>query len=185
MKRIIITAVLLPIILAGCLTVEHKEYRIELSGDGTGTLTVKYENIMSLSGEGEDESADDYSELTTKYLDGTRLADEYPHAVLVEKKLFEENGKLCGLAVYRFKSLSDIRLFRYHDQGPYMMHQPPTSSPEEFVSSNGEYGGMDLPVVFWPGDFQILTLSTLVTGPDEHCTSLLDLHRKEIGVTRK
>lgn len=162
------------LILTGCLTVEKKEYTFELTGPNSGKLTIKYINLLSSMDDSTDVSAEDFEELLSSYIYGESLETDYPEATNIEKRLFEENGVLCGEVTMEFNDLSAVKLFQYQDAGPYMLNIGSFLDTETYIDSNGEFGGEHMPVVFWPEDSGVLTLTTSVTTPDETTISLLD-----------
>ncbi len=161
--------------LSGCLTCEKKEYTFELTGKDSGKLTIKFINIMSTMDDTLDVSEDDFSSLLTDYYEGTEIENGFADATVVDKKLFEENGVLCGQIVLEFSDLAMGHLYQHHNKGPLMYCLSCNSIDSEyFADSNGEYGGDVMPVVFWDSDLKTLTLTTSVTAPDETTISLLD-----------
>ncbi len=160
--------------LSSCLTVEKKVYTFELKDGNSGTLTIKYINILSMMDDTADVSATDFDELTNNYIDGNQLNEDFPDATIQSKKLYEEDGVLCGEVVIFFKNLRSIGLFRYDNKSPYMFNIGSFLESETFLNSNGEYGGDVMPVVFWPKSLKTLNLTTYVTTPDETTMSLLD-----------
>jgi hypothetical protein len=44
---------------------------------------------------------------------------------------------------------------------------------ETYIDSNGDFGGENMPVVFWPEGSKVLKLTTGVTQPDETTLSLV------------
>ncbi len=169
------TLVMVVLFLSGCLTCEKKEYTFELTGDNSGRLTIKYINIMSIMDDTLDISEEDFQTLLNDYYDGEELINSFPDATLSSKRLFEENGVLCGEAVYEFSDLKGAKLYQHKDKGPFMYCLGCYSLDSEYYSeSNGEYGGDVMPIVFWEPGGKKLTLTTEVTYPDETTVSLLD-----------
>jgi hypothetical protein len=163
------------IFLSGCLTCEKKEYTFKLTGDNSGILTIKYINILSTMDDTVDISEDDFNSLIFDYYEGAELENEFPEATLVSKRLFEENGVLCGELVLEFSDLASGHLYQHKGKGPYMYCIGCYSIDSEYFSeSNGEYGGDVMPVVFWESGLKELTLTSQVTTPDETTISLLD-----------
>jgi hypothetical protein len=161
--------------MSGCLTCEKKEYTFEFTGKDSGRLTIKYINLMSTKDDSLDISDEDFSSLLTDYYEGTEIENEFPDAVVVEKRLFEEDGVLCGEIVLEFADLAMGHLYQHKGKGPIMYCLSCYAiDAEYFNESNGEYGGDVMPVVFWDPDLKKLTLSTSVTTPDETTVSLLD-----------
>jgi len=172
-RLLIFTA--LPFLLAGCLTCERKEYTIRLTGENSGRLTIKYVNIFSSMIDSTGELSSDYAELMDLWLNGEKLERDFPQAKKVKKRLFEENGTLCGEVTMEFDDISKIHLFRYLAKGPYMFSMSGVNDDgETFVQSNGEFGGEKMPVIFWPEDARTLRFSTKIATPDSTCVSMLE-----------
>jgi hypothetical protein len=161
--------------MSGCLTCEKKEYTFEFTGKDSGRLTIKYINLMSTMDDTIDISVEDFSSLMTDYYEGSEIENEFPGAIMVGKRLFEENGVLCGEIVLEFSDLATGHLYQHHGKGPFMYCLSCYAIDSEYFSaSNGEYGGDVMPVVFWDSNLKNLTLTTDVTIPDESTVSLLD-----------
>ncbi len=161
--------------LSGCLTCEKKEYTFQFTGKDSGILKIKYINIMSTMDDTVDVSEEDYLTLMNDYYEGTEIENEFPDATLVDKKLFEENGVLCGEITLEFSGLAMAHLYQHNNKGPLMYCLSCYSIDSEYYNeSNGEYGGDIMPVVFWDPDLKVLQLTTDVTTPDETTLSLLD-----------
>lgn len=167
-----ILLILVAFISSGCLTYEKKEYKFELTGENSGTLTIKYINIMSIMDDTLDVSEEDFDVLISEYLNGDKIDNNFPGAQNINKRLFEENGILCGEVTMDFDNLEDVKLFRFRDLGPLMLNLINFES-EVYKSSNGEYGGEIMPVVFWDGDSSKIELTTEYTNSDSTCVSLL------------
>jgi hypothetical protein len=171
--------VVLSIVITGCLTVEKKEYTFQLKDNNSGTLTIKFINIMSMKDDTSDVSDSDFEELMNSYINGDQLESDYENATVRSKRLFEENGVLCGEVIIDFKELNNIGLYQYEVKGPYMMSIGSFLEGETYLNSSGEYGGDIMPVVFWPKSQETLTLTTYVTSPDEATVGLLALYKKQ------
>jgi len=180
MRRISFILVLISTLLLtlpSCLTVEKKQYHFEFSGKETGVLTIKYINIMSVvDDEGDIEK--DFKELFDTYMDGKVIEKEYRFSKLISKRLFEENGVLCGELKFEFSEISAVRLFQYDEGSPIMMSLDSGDCTEEYASSNGNYGGEIMPIVFWPNNAQHLEVITNITKPDQSSISLLEKFRE-------
>ncbi len=175
MRRILIFIILigtLLLALPSCLTVEKKEYHFEFTGKETGVLTIKYVNIMSVMDDETDVDAD-FKELMDTYVRGDLLEKEYRFSKLISKRLFEEDGILCGELKFEFTEIMAARLFQYQKGDPIMMSLKGSSFSEEYESSNGNYGGDVMPVVFWSDGNQNLKVTTKITKPDKSSISLL------------
>jgi hypothetical protein len=161
--------------LSGCLTCEKKEYTFQFTGKDTGKLTIKYINIMSTMDDTIDVSEEDFASLMTDYYEGSEIENEFPDATVIDKRLYEENGVLCGEVVLEFTGLAASHLYQHNGKGPIMYCLGCYSIDSEYYnSSNGEYGSDIMPVIFWDDNLKTLTLTTDVTMPDETTLSLLD-----------
>jgi hypothetical protein len=171
---------LLAIILSGCLTCEKKEYVFELTGPESGRLTIRFVNIFSNSLDSAGELNVDYDELVNMWLKGEKIERDYPQATKIKKKLYEANGQLCGEITMEFSSLKAVRLYRYDSQTPYMLNTTTMADDgETFMSSNGEFGGDFMPVIFWRPDNTTFRLTTSVAKPDSTTMSLLSIWKAE------
>lgn len=168
--------VFLLIILTGCLTCEKKEYVFELKADGSGKLTIIYHNIMSSKEDDMDMTEKDFTELTSDYLEGNKLQEDYPKCTIKKYKLYEKDGKLNGKVTIYFEKLEDVKIYQHQGKGHYMLSLCGFS--ESYYSSNGEYGEEVMPVVFWDKSLKELKLTTSVEEPSEENISLLEEYKK-------
>ncbi len=171
--RPVVAFALSALLLTGCLTVEKKEYTFQLKDNNTGTLTIKFINIMSMKDDALDVSQGDFEELVTKYIEGNEIEIDYKDALVRGKRLFEENGTLCGEVVIDFNNLASVGLYQYDSKSPLMFNVGSFLDSETYLTSNGEFGGEVMPVVFWPRSLKTLTLTTYITDPDETTVGLL------------
>ena len=111
------------------------------------------------------------------YIEGNEIELEYENAQVRGKRLFEENGQLCGEVIIDFNDLSSVGLFQYDNKSPYMFNVGSFLDSETYLSSNGDFGGDVMPVVFWPRSTEVLSLTTYVTDPDETTFSLLQQYK--------
>lgn len=169
-----ILLIFLAICLCSCLTIEKKEYTFEINEDGSGSLRIKYINILSMKDDTVNVTQSDFQELISSYIEGDQMEQDYPDAVIRSKRIFEEGGVLCGEVIMDFNNLRSVGIYQYDLNSPYMFNISSFLESESFVSSNGEYGGDIMPVVFWPNTLSRLKLSTSITSPDETTLSLLD-----------
>jgi len=160
----LLTIVLCSLCLTACLTVEGKEYRIKLKPDHSGEATIKFINIMSEADDTVDISNDDFNQLIEFYLQGNQLEKENPGFQDVKKRLFEEDGVLCGEITFTFDSLSSIRIFQYDNESPYMYSVGSPLSSEQYVESNGVPGREWMPIVFWPKESKELYIKTKIVS---------------------
>jgi len=168
--------ILVPIGIAGCLTCEKKEYVFQLTGENSGKLTIKYVNIFSSLIDSTGEITADYEELADLWYNGEKVEMDFPQAKKFRKRLFEENGTLCGEVTMEFDDLSKVNLYRFMNKGPYMFSMTGVNDDgENFAQSNGDFGGDKMPVIFWPEDQQTLRFTTKIAEPDSTCVSMLKL----------
>ncbi len=166
------------LVFSGCLTTEHKEYRLKIKKDGSGTAVIKHVNILSQKDEGKDQSFKDFAELVTDYIDGNKLQDDYPDAKIISKKLFEENNQLMGEFEMEFNGIGTFKLYKFDEDSPYMFYVD--SFSETYVESNGTYNPDVMPIIFWDKnttDFYIKTRVTDLTDDTSH-VSLVEQYRK-------
>jgi hypothetical protein len=160
-------------ILSSCLTVEKKTYTYEFTGKGSGKLTVKYYNIMSIVDSAGVTEVEDFTDLVDNYVNGERINSSYPEATNLQKRLFEEDGVLCGEITMDFPTLAAGRLFQLDGKGPYTFYVSSVDG-ESYIESNGTYGGDVCPVVMWPKNLKKLVITTSVSRPtDDTYVSLL------------
>ncbi|MBL6963666.1 MAG: hypothetical protein ISR55_07575 [Bacteroidetes bacterium] len=169
-------AIFILLVLSGCLTCEKKEYVFELKKDGSGKLTIIYHNIMSAMEEDLDMSEKDYTELTSEYMEGNKLQEDYPNCKIKRYKLYEQDGLLNGKVSIYFEKIEDVKLYQHQGRGHYMLSLCDYS--ESYVSSNGEYGDEIMPVVFWDKGLNELKLTTFIDEPGEQNMSLIDEYKK-------
>lgn len=158
---------------SSCLTVEKKEYTFKMEDKNSGTLTIKFINILSMKDDTTDVSKSDFEELVSSYIDGNEIENDFNRAIIRGKRLFEEDGVLCGEVVIDFYDLASVGLFRYDDKSPLMFNVSSFLDSETYLNSNGTYGGEVMPVVFWPDSKSTFELTTYITTPDENTVSLL------------
>jgi hypothetical protein len=162
------------VIFTGCLTVEKKEYTFQLKDNDSGTLTIKFINILSMKDDALDVSQSDFEELIMNYIEGTEIEVDYSNALVRSKRLFEESGQLCGEIIIDFEDLASVGLFQYDSKSPLMFNVGSFLDSETYLKSNGEFGGEVMPVVFWPKSLKTLALTTFITDPDETTVGLLN-----------
>lgn len=175
MKKYFLNTTLLLLVIVlfnGCLTVERKEYNVTLTGANSGKAVIKYINIISTKDEERDVSMKDYAELVTDYLEGKKLEDEFPNVKNMKKRLFEENGVLCGEVSFDFDSLSSVKIFKYDKDSPFMLVKDGFSN-ETIDEFNGETLDEKLPVIFWNKNTKNFKWSTTVSSDVSNAVSLL------------
>ncbi len=179
MRRVLLllTIGVFALFLSSCLTVEKKQYTFEMNGKNGGTLTIKYINIMSNVDSAGVTEVKDFEELNDTYVKGTKLEETYPNATNFKKRLFEENGVLCGEVSMDFPDLTAARLYQMDKKSPYMFYASSVDG-ESYLESNGTYGGEFMPVVIFPNNSKKLIVTTSVSKPtEESYVSLLKLFK--------
>ena len=165
-------------LLSSCLTVEKKEYKWEITGPNSGTLTITYINILSDMDDTLDVSGEDFEELLSSYLYGTYVDDHFPMAKNIQKRLFAKDNQLWGEVIMEFDDLQAVHLYQHEKKGPYMFCVNTAADTESYEESSGEFGGDYMPVVFWAAKNKDLTLTTLVQELDESTLSLIGEYYK-------
>jgi len=179
MRRILLlfTIGVFALFLSSCLTVEKKQYTFELTGKDSGKLTIKYINIMSNVDSAGVTEIKDFQELLDTYVKGTKIEETYPNAKNFSKRLFEENGVLCGEVSMDFPDLTAARLYQLDKKSPYMFYASSVDG-ETYLESNGTYGGEFMPVVIFSNSMKKLVVTTSVSKPtEESYVSLLKLYK--------
>lgn len=174
--KLFIAATFSLLFFSACLTCEKKEYIFEIENKGSGKLTIIFHNIMSLKESDLDMSEKDFNELTSEYMEGNKLTETYPNAKVRNARLYEKNGVLNGKIQIYFEKLEDVKIYQHEGKGPYMLYLDLFS--EIYASSNGSFGGKDMPVVFWDRSLKKLTLTTKIEEPSEKSISLLEHYKK-------
>jgi hypothetical protein len=168
------------LVINGCLSSEFKIYKLNLNKDFSGNGSIKWVNILSQKSEDPKDYDSDFKEIIDDYLNGSKLEDELPNIVITEKKLFEEDGKLCGQIEFTFKSVDQLKFYRFDEESPTMYYI--SSMNETFISTNGKYDESIMPVVFWDKKYKNITLQTSLSGKlaidDTNYVSLLKHYKK-------
>ncbi len=161
--------------LSSCLTTEYKEYSVQLKKDGSGTGTVKFYNIVSQDDEATDVSADDFNEMMDTWINGQQFENDNPGLVVTEKKLYEENGVLCGLISFTFSKVTDLGIIDMGDCTCAPLLYILTDINETYVESNGEYleDNLKKPVLKWKAGTKEMNFKMAVQSDLSNCRSLL------------
>ncbi len=178
MKKFLCTilAAVCILVLSSCLGVETKEYEYTFKTEHSGSGVITFTNIMSKKDNDKDVSMKDFAEIVTDYHEGDRLERDMEGIRNVRKELYEKNGVLCGKISFDFDSLGSIKIFSYDKNSPYMINISKFNS-EEYVSSNGSYGGADMPICFVEKSKKKIYLKTSMTKPDESTIGLVEDYR--------
>jgi len=164
---------LLTFLLNSCLNVERKEYTVKLNPDNSGSMTIKYVNIISTEEEEKDVSMKDFATLITDYYEGDKATESFVGATNIDKRLFEENGVLCAEVKFDFDTLGTSNIFQYDKKSPYMAALNEKFDSEAFEWTNGEYGLSGLNLIFWNNSINELKWKTTVTTDLTGAQSLL------------
>ncbi|MDP4292452.1 MAG: hypothetical protein Q8908_15345, partial [Bacteroidota bacterium] len=132
--------ILMVMLMSSCLTTEKKEYVFKFTGSNSGTLTIRYINLLSASDDSTDRSKEDFQELLKTYLNGDLIRKEYPTATNIRKQLLEVNGQLDAEIVMDFPDLEAAKLFQYDQNSPLMLCLTNETNTEHYIDSNGKYG---------------------------------------------
>lgn len=179
-KSIILAFVLLAssLHLAGCLSVETKEYIIKLKNGQSGEATIRFINIVSESDDTTSIAGEDFKQLLDLYISGNKLEKDNPGYQNVRKRLYEDKGVLCGEVTFTFDSLSTIRFFKFDKESPYMYYASNPLSSETLVETNGILAEQWMPIVFWKKDAREFYVKTRVSSEARFRTSLLKNYRE-------
>ena len=179
MKKIYLIPILVAlfaIVLSSCLNVEKKEYTIELKKDGSGSGEIVFVNLFSEDDEEGVPNADaDFESLINDYIEGTTFEDEHPGLDVSRKRLYEDDGVLCGEVNFTFDEYAATGLYQHDSKSPWMWW-PGSEDEEYYDSEEGEYGGETMPIVFWTKNTKDFEVATTVGEFGEGCRSLLPRH---------
>ncbi len=180
MKKTVILLSLAYITLyfGGCLTIESKEYSFKLDKDKSGHGVIRYVNILSDNKDSVSTIDSDYQQLIESYLKGDQLKEDIVGAKNLKPRLFEEDNQLCGEVTFEFDDISKLKFYKYKDSGPWCYYLSAISmgllgNSETYFSSNGTFGGENMPVIFWEGTQTEFNFKTTLTTPGKTTTSLL------------
>ena len=186
MKKILILFLAVSLILlSGCISVERKIYKIQMTGPNSGHATIKFINIVSQKDNDRDVSMKDFAELVTDYVEGPKVEDDYPGATNFKKRLFEEENVLCAEFTFDFDSLSIPKLFQLDQNSPIMLMIKDNSAGEKYFSSNGTWGGDNMPVIFWKKTDKVLEWETTLQSDLEKSVSMVENYRSWKAMQKK
>ena len=131
MRRVVFLAGGLWLGLAGCLEIERKAYSFDMANK---TGEVRFINIVSDSA---DNAGGDFTELMTKFIQGTQIDEDNPGWNITSKEVFEENGQLHGLVKFSFNSPKDVGVYKHDKKSPYFYCADHDAS-ESMLSTNGQ-----------------------------------------------
>jgi len=137
MKKIIMITAFLSLMLLthGCLLMHSVSYEISANGKGKGTAIVTADNIKSdaLNSNVLNEDKKALFEFMYKSDDfATQMKDEGKE--ITSRKLFIEDGKLCGEVQFKFENINNVEGIIYEEPFYYLTLSPGDS----VISTNGE-----------------------------------------------
>lgn len=181
MKKLIQVLLLLFIgmSLSSCLTTEYKEYSFKINKDGSGSGIIKYINILSQEDDGSNVTATDFGELIDNYLNGSAFEEENPFYKITNKRLFEEEGVLCGEIEFTFFYIDSIGFTQFADCdcSPLMYYLGSLS--ETLIDTDGNYLGLDrdFPIITWDAGTKEVFIKTMVESDLSTSHSLLSMYK--------
>ncbi len=165
-----------------CLTCERKEYIVKLTGPASGTLTIRYINIFSNCIDSLGEYNVDYDELIRMWLRGKKIEKDFPEVSKLKKRLYEENGQLCGEVTLQFKILRQVYLEKNGTNAPILFSLESLKDDGEILlRTNGSYDETGHGTITWMSDTKELRFTTQIAKPDSLRTAytLVDMWRKD------
>jgi hypothetical protein len=166
-------------LLTGCLATEYKEYRFNLSTDGTGNGSVIFYNLISVEDDEQDVSFKDFGELVSDYVEGTRFEEENPGYTVTNKEIYEENGMLVGKVEFTFEDIKSIGFYKTKNCDCSSLLYYMGDFGEIYSESNGNRLGAedDMPMIEWEPGIDEIYLKTIVQEELESTHSLLPLYK--------
>ncbi|MCB0713302.1 MAG: hypothetical protein KDD67_13310 [Ignavibacteriae bacterium] len=184
MSRMYSGFVLLSLFLfSGCLTASRKIIKFDLNPDGSGKGSMIFLDIMSMQEDENDRSVQDYTALVNDWLNGTQFEEANPSLYDIQKRLAADKNRLNAEITFKFGNYADVGLYRHHDSGPWMYYAYlNTSKVEYFDTTNGEYAGGAMPVIFWPEKTTEFRIANSFNHEERPVHSLYSLYN-DLGVT--
>jgi hypothetical protein len=181
-SRTALLVVVAAFLCIGCLNTEYKEYRYKFNSDGTGTGTIKFINLYA---EAEDDSTakEDFDMLVESYLNGTQFSDDNPEYTVKEKRIFMENGQLCGEVTVSFSSAEELGFFVKGGCDCCPLLFSPANMAENVDSTNGTQhsSGGSATFVEWPNGTNEVYIRTLVSETAADGMSLVSYYENWSG----
>ena len=139
-------------------------------------------DIMSMQENESDRSLQDYSDLVDTWLNGDAFEQANPALYDVQKRLVADKNKLNAEITFSFSNYQDVGLYRHHNTGPWMYYAYlGSSNMEYFDTTNGEYAGGTMPVIFWPEETTDFRIANGFNHEDRPVHSLYPLYQR-LGV---
>jgi hypothetical protein len=130
---VVFAALLLVVLLPGCLQVRVTEHRIKLNKGGSGEHAVRMVDIRS-DGATDSAVAHDYRVMISSFESGAEKDFEAQGRMIIDKKLYTRGDTLCGELTYSFKELAAAEGLRVREDEMFVV-VPPT---REIVRTNGK-----------------------------------------------
>jgi hypothetical protein len=166
------------IFLSSCLTTEYKEYTFQINEDGSGSGKIKYINIISQEDDGVNASATDFEQLINDYLNGNSFEQENHYHLVTNKRLFEENGVLCGEVEFTFTHIDSVGFTKFSncECAPLLYYMGALT--ETLIDTDGNYLGLnrDFPVITWEPGMSEVFIKTMVEADVSNGHSLLAMY---------
>jgi hypothetical protein len=158
---------------SGCLVGHKIVYEIKVQPNGTGTATVIYSDIRSNATD--DAKLDvDKTNLFSYMLKSTQFVNDMRKEGkdIISRKLYLEEGKLNGKAVYKFNKISDVENLSFEDNFYFVT----LSLDDSVIATNGiQLKSATYKRILWDNTFTDLKFEIL-TEPAEG-TKLVSLAR--------
>ena len=165
--------------LTGCLSTEYKEYIFKINSDGSGEGTIIFHNLISVEDDEKDDSIQDFGELVSDYIEGTKFEIDNPNYHVTNKDLFEKDSVLVGKVEFTFSNLRNVGFFKSEDCdcSPLMYYMG--GFGESYLESDGTYlgGENEFPIILWQSDFNEIYFKTLVQEDLNGTHSLLKFYQ--------
>lgn len=180
---LLLLAFSIPVYFSGCLTIESKEYSYTIGKDNSGHGTIKFINIMSIK-DSLSTVESDFETLMDSYYKGDKLNEDLIGTKNLKKRLYEEDNQLCGEVSFDFDDITKLKFYKYKETGPwcyflFSFSMSLIGASESYFSSNGVYGGDNMPVIFWDGNQKEFNFKTTSQAQGKSSESLLQIWKEK------
>jgi len=178
MKKFICTGLILFFVFfSGCLWYQVTEYIIHYSDDlNSGTITVRYNNIMSSEKE-QTKQKDDFNELLKMLNEDGFLLDQMKEGIYVqERRLVEENGRLNAYykGIFRNLTIDDEQSSIQNNERIIIL----SNKDKEKIESNGKViKSEENTILTWPKEQRDIYIKVTSTETDT-LYPLIDFYRE-------
>ena len=164
MKKILFVSVTFSALISlfifnGCLTFHKVSYVVTLKNPNEGSVLVDMFDIRSTA-VGNKDFDDDKKNLFQYMLKSNQFLEDQKSQgkEIISRKLFLENGKLNGQAVYKFTDISNVEGMKYEDGFHYLN----LKSDDSVIATNGEIlKSKDYKRIVWDSTFTELKFTML------------------------